>query len=128
MDNLDQKKEKDWFIWIVLLSCLIVVAYSFFYLFFKKDFSFIVETSCDSTREECFSRDCSNPDNCPPNGLSNFKRYSLKASDFKYCQNEDCTGVCETGEIKCEPIKCSENVDLGESCLSVNGEQENSGV
>jgi hypothetical protein len=94
----------------------VAILVSFYFFYFKKDYDFIVEVACDPSVEVCFQRDCSNPDDCPPNGLSDFKRFSLKASDFKMCENEDCTIACKTGTIKCEPIECEEDEEMGESC------------
>lgn len=112
------KKFHNWFLEIMVLCSFLAVAASFYFFFFKKDFDFIVETSCDPAHETCFQRDCSDPDNCPPNGLSNFKRYSLSASDFHMCENEDCTNACQTGAISCEQIPCTEDLEAGESCIS----------
>ena len=113
----DKEGEKNnWFLWIISISCLALMLYSFYTFYYKKNYNFVVEVTCDTTKETCFQRDCSNPDNCPPNKLSDFKRYIIKASDFNMCKNEDCATVCESGIIKCEPIKCVENLDDGESC------------
>ena len=118
MTSMIEKVEKnsDWFLWLIGASCLLAVVLSFYFFYFKKDYDFIVEVACDPSKEECFQRDCTNPDDCPPNGLSDFKRYSLKASDFQQCVKEDCTNVCETGAIKCEPVQCAEDPEVGESC------------
>jgi len=118
-------KKNNWFLWLVGLSCLVVITCAFYFFYFKKDYDFIVEVACDPSKEICFQRDCSNPDDCPPNGLSDFKRYSLNAGDFSKCLNEDCTNACETGTIKCEPIICVEDLEVGESC-SIFGNLENS--
>ena len=119
-------KESNWFLWLIGLSCLVAILSAFYSFFYKKEYDFIVEVACDPLKETCSQRDCSNPDDCPPNGLSDFKRYSLKASDFKMCENEDCTNVCETEIIKCESIQCTEDEEMGESCssleISVNNE------
>lgn len=116
--DLEQHR-RNWFIWALLLCCLAVILSSFYFFFYKKDYDFIVEVACDSAKEICFSRDCTNPDDCPPNELSTFKRYSLNASDFKYCENEDCAQVCEIGQIKCEPVTCAPDVETGESCTTL---------
>lgn len=100
-----------------ILSC-------FYFFYIKKDFNFIVETTCNKTMEECFVRDCTNPDDCPPNGLEEFKRYSLNANDFKYCKNEDCLNACENKQIPCENISCVEDPEIGESCSFSIIEQE----
>ena len=111
-----EDKKINWFLWLIGVSCLVVIACSFYFFYFKKDYDFIVEVVCDPLQEICFQRDCSNPDDCPPNGLSDFKRYSLNAGDFKMCINEDCTSACENGIIKCEPVECVEDPEFGESC------------
>ncbi|NVN96740.1 hypothetical protein HXX01_00610 [Candidatus Nomurabacteria bacterium] len=103
---------------IVLFIAVISNCFYFFYI--KKDFNFIVETSCDLSKEQCFARDCTNLDDCPPNGLSLFKKYSLKANNFKYCLNEDCKAACESGQIKCDVIPCVNNPEIGESCSILN--------
>lgn len=99
---------------IILFFAVIINSFYFFY--FKKDFNFIVETACDTTVEQCIIRDCTNPDDCPPNGLQEFKRYTLNANDFKYCTNEDCKLACESNQIQCEIIPCEENEEYGETC------------
>lgn len=99
---------------IILFIAVIINSFYFFYI--KKNFNFIVETPCDSSIEQCFERDCTNPDDCPPNGLSHFKRYTLNANDFKYCQDEDCTNACESGQIQCTRVQCVEDLEAGESC------------
>ena len=111
-----EEMENNLFLWLIGLSCLVVIFTSFYFFYYKKDYDFVVEVVCDPSKETCFERDCSNPDDCPPNGLSDFKRYNLKASDFRACKNENCASVCETGAIKCEPIKCVENLEVGETC------------
>ncbi|MDD5721204.1 MAG: hypothetical protein PHT16_02020 [Candidatus Pacebacteria bacterium] len=112
----EEDKKSDWFLWLIGISCLVAILVSFYFFYFKKDYDFIVEVACDPSVEICFQRDCSNPDDCPPNELSDFKRFSLKASDFKMCENEDCANACEAGTIKCEPIECEEDEEMGESC------------
>jgi hypothetical protein len=112
----EEKKSHNIFLYVLLLGCLVAIATSFYFFYYKKDYNFVVEVSCDPTKEICFQRDCSDPTNCPPNELSDFKRYTLNAGDFKMCENEDCTNACATGTIKCTPVACTENLDAGESC------------
>lgn len=114
----EEPSNHNFFLYGLIGGCVAVIATSFYFFYYKKDYDFIVEVPCDSTKETCFVRDCSEADVCPPNNLSSFKRYSLKAADFKMCTNEDCTQVCETGAIKCELQACVEDVEVGESCLS----------
>ncbi|KKQ03304.1 MAG: hypothetical protein US18_C0010G0012 [Parcubacteria group bacterium GW2011_GWB1_36_5] len=120
------KDEKsNWFLWLIGVSCLITIFCTFYFFYYKKNYDFIVEVTCDPSKETCFQRDCSNLDDCPPNGLSDFKRYSLNARDFKMCENEDCASACETGTIKCELIECTENLEIGEFCSSLESSETN---
>lgn len=112
-------KSNNWFLFLIGFCCLAVIATSFYFFYFKKDYSFLVESPCDPTKDVCIQRDCTNPDDCPPNQLSVFKRYSLNAGDFKRCENEDCTKACETGVIECELLECVEDLEYGETCTSV---------
>lgn len=106
------------FSFLVVGIFLVVIVVNFYVLLFKKDYDFIIEVPCDPSQEECFERDCSNPGDCPPNELSNFKRYSLRADDFQYCENEDCATVCASGEIECTQIECTVDELYGEYCVS----------
>ena len=119
MENYQEKPIK-FFTPFTILNVIIFVlaiASSFYFFYYKKNFNFIVEIPCDSQKEECFLRDCSLPDNCPPNQLSSFKRYTVKAKDFQnYCQQDDCTLACENKQINCQTIKCQEDEEIGESC------------
>ena len=111
-----EEKKINWFLLLISLSCAVTILSSFYSLYYKKNYDFIVEVSCDPSLETCFQRDCSNPDDCPPNGLSDFKRYTLKAYDFNKCENEDCTNACLNGLIECKQISCIEDLEAGESC------------
>jgi hypothetical protein len=115
MPKLDEGKF-NWFLWLIGASCFIAIASSFYSFYFKKDYTFVVEVACDTNKEECFQRDCTNPDDCPPNQLSIFKRYNLRAYDFAKCENEDCANVCENNIIKCEKVACVKNEEVGEAC------------
>lgn len=114
-----EEKKFNWFLILIGVSCLAVIICAFYFFYYKKDYDFIVEVSCDPSQEICFQRDCSDPDFCPPNGLSDFKRYSLNAADFKMCENEDCTSACETVTIKCQPLACTEDELVGETCSTL---------
>ena len=106
------------FLYALLAGCVVAICAAFYFFYFKKDYEFIVEVACDPRRETCFHRDCTNPDNCPPNQLSDFKRYSLNAVDFKRCDNENCSLACVDGRVDCSPIECVEDLEAGESCSS----------
>lgn len=117
-------RESHRFLWLISFSCLVAIGCSFYFLYYKKDYDFVVEVSCDPYQEMCFQRDCSNPDDCPVNGLSDFKRYTLNAADFIKCENEDCEKACETNLINCEQQECEVNEEFGESCSSMALESE----
>ena len=109
MGEKDFEKPKKFFTLFTIANIaifLVVIISNIYFLYIKKDFPFLVETTCDKNIEQCFERDCTNPDDCPPNGFTAFKRYSIKASDFKYCANEDCKDACESGQIKCTQVTC----------------------
>ncbi len=116
MEPQTAKASNTFLITSLLLCSLATIAVSFYFFYYKKDYEFIVEVPCDISIEGCFQRDCSNPDDCPPNGFSDFKRYSLNAADFSYCKDEDCSKACQGGQIQCTLIECEENIEAGESC------------
>lgn len=121
---MPEGNKTNWFTILITLSCLAVVIESFYTFFYQKNYDFIVETACDPTQEECIVRDCSNPDDCPPNQLSEFKRYYVNADDFVQCANEDCRQVCESGIIECEQITCEEDEEYSESCSMIGETME----
>lgn len=116
MEPLEGKRKINWLLLLISLSCIVVIFVSFYFFYLKKDFDFIVEVSCDPTLEECFVRDCENV-KCPSNDLSVFKKYTLKAKDFKYCENENCAVACESGQVQCEAVPCEIDEEYGESCF-----------
>jgi hypothetical protein len=115
MEEIKENKKINYFMILIIISCLVVIFSAFYFYFFKKDFDFIVEVPCNTEEEQCFIRSCDFIE-CPPNNLSSFKRYSLKARDFKFCENENCELACETNLINCELIPCEENLEFSESC------------
>lgn len=118
-----EKKEmaSNIFLYILLSGVLIAIIVSFYSFYHKKNYDFFVETACNSEMEMCFYRDCEgSPDICPPNNLSYLNQYIISAKDFKYCENEDCTEVCNNNTISCIKIECTEN-DINEGiCISPN--------
>jgi hypothetical protein len=133
-EEVFEKKESkhNFFLYVMLAGCLITIVTSFYFFYFKKDYDFYVETKCDQKTEACFYRDCeNNPDVCPPNNFSYYNQYTIKAGDFKYCGNEDCTVACTTGLIQCTKTECTEEDISSGLCLVpsleevVNPETEN---
>jgi len=106
----EEEKKHNIFLYVLLIGVIISIASSFYFFYFKKDFNFIVETKCNPETETCFYRDCTNPDDCPPNGFSYYNTYTLRARDFKACGvNEDCLEACTTGAISCTKTECTES-------------------
>jgi hypothetical protein len=85
------------------LSALFMTFYRYYY---TKDYDFLIEAQCNSEIEHCFIRDCSNPDDCPPNGLSSYKQYTVKAYDFPKCLDNTCFSECVQEIISCVPVPC----------------------
>ena len=101
----------NFFTFLLILMASIVAICSFARYIYAKSYIYHVEMACDSTKESCYTRDCS--DHCPPNGLSEYKIYSINASNFKYCTNNSCSNICEATH-KCTKIEC--NPEKGDSC------------
>ncbi len=107
-EEINNPKSK--FLITLIISCILCISAMFYIFYYKQDFQFIVETSCDPTSQTCFYRDCSLLETeCPPNNYSYYKSYNINAADFKYCSNEDCKNVCESGSIQCEENQCTED-------------------
>jgi hypothetical protein len=104
------------FLFLSLFVLFFAILISFYFFYIKKDFNFVLEFPCNSSEEECFVRDCESEGVCPPNNLSEFKRYIVNGSDFKKCEKEDCLSMCINGEIDCEQISCEEDSGAGEYC------------
>ena len=101
---------KFWMI-IVILFFLIPLASSYYKYYYAKNYDFLIEAKCDAQIEICFSRDCANPDNCPPNGLSIYKQFIVKAYDFVKCTDNSCEQECLNKKISCKPILCGLSPD-----------------
>ncbi len=100
---------------LFILTFLFVIGLSFYRFYYQKDYDYLVEASCNPTAENCFTRDCTNPEDCPPNGLSVYRQYYIKAYDFPRCEDNSCVDACASGEIKCQMVFCNEEV--GDVCL-----------
>lgn len=116
----ETEKRISWLLWLMALSVLVVVAAAFYFYYFKKDYDFIVETSCDPTMEVCFQIECEGED-CP-DGVYSFNRYKLEANDFAQCENEDCEAACAEHVISCEEVSCEPDILAGESCSAISTE------
>lgn len=100
---------------VFILTLILAIGSSYYRYFYSKNFDYLVEANCDPEVENCFYRDCeSSPDDCPPNGLVNYKSYKVKAYDFKKCSDNSCLNECVSGTISCEVIAC--DVENGDVC------------
>ncbi len=89
---------------VVSLSLVSLFSFLRFYVF--KNYDMIIETTCNPEIENCFSRDCSIEDECPPNNLSTYNTYVIKAFQFEKCNAVDgCAHFCENVR-NCEKIEC----------------------
>ena len=114
----EDKGGHNYFLYSIILSCITVVFVSYYIFFVNKNYDFTVEISCDNKIESCRYRDCSIDGVCPPNNLSLYNEYSIRASDFSSCKNDDCTLACKTGSINCVKTECTEDDFTQGSCLA----------
>ena len=92
---------------LLLTSSAAAIGASFWKYYYTEDYDFIVEASCNPKMEKCFFRDCeANPDLCPPNELSYYKVFKVKAYDFNNCTDYSCKAECESGKIACTQVEC----------------------
>ncbi len=105
-DNHKSEDKKSIFVFIIFL--VLVIVFCFYKYIYKKDYLYMIELPCDSTSEKCFIRDCSQGD-CPPNNLSSYKKYFIKAYDFKKCGVDSCLDECLAGNADCKKIECDES-------------------
>lgn len=96
--------------WLVLIIVLLIpVASNFYKYYYSKNYYFLIEAECDSSKENCYLRDCSITDECPPNGYSTYKQYYVKAFDFLNCADNSCSIECKEKIITCLEIPCGDS-------------------
>lgn len=97
-------------IFVVFLVMLIVtISHGMYVYYISQEYDYMVEAYCDPTIDVCFERDCSAPEECPPNGLSIYKKYLIRARDFAKCTDNSCTNVCAEEQGICTPTICGAN-------------------
>lgn len=95
---------------IFVLSFIIAVGVSWYRYSYTKNYDYLVEAPCDPAYDSCFFRDCEgDPDNCPPNGLSYYDQFYVKAYDFPKCADDSCAYECLTGAVSCTQVVCGES-------------------
>jgi len=90
---------------LFFIAIFAVLANSIYQYRYGKDFTILVETSCDSTLTSCYVRDCETEE-CPPNGLSEYRVFSVAAKDFSKCTDDPCLFECSNNVISCTEIVC----------------------
>lgn len=99
---------------VFVVTFIAAIVASFWRYYYTKNYDYLVEASCDPMMETCFVRDCENPDDCPPNQLSVYKQFTVKAYDFPKCSDNSCKTQCESETIQCVLIVC--DVEAGDEC------------
>ena len=89
---------------------LLPIGSAFYKFFYQKEYTFVVEQTCDPVYEKCYSRSCANEE-CPPNNLEVYKVVSINAYEFSQCLSPSCIEECESGKIICEAIPCDSEQD-----------------
>ncbi len=109
------------FLTVITFSVIVIIFITGYRFLWLKDYNFIVEAECNPSSENCFYRDCSNEDDCPPNGLENYRVFEVLAPDFPKCSDNSCVSECVTGEVSCREIMCGdlEEDECGSSEVSI---------
>lgn len=85
---------------------MVGILFSFHKYYLTSNYDMIIEMPCNQTIEECEYRPCGNDHTqCGPNNSSHYKKYSIKAYDFKVCPSNTCQMECLTGQIRCTPYQ-----------------------
>jgi len=114
----DSDNTKGRVFWVLIFVILLLpIGSSFYEYLYTKDYDYLIEAQCDPLKEICFSRDCSIADECPPNNLSNYKEFYVRAYDFEKCSDNSCEIECAKGLIACTPVLCDE--PAGDICTTL---------
>jgi hypothetical protein len=105
---------------ILLITAFLAIAFSFYKYSWTKDYLFLVESSCNAQISECYVRDC-DEEECPPNGLSAYRLFSVPAAQFGACNDNSCANVCSDG-LSCEEILCSSQEEI--ECTSPHAAEQ----
>jgi hypothetical protein len=97
-----------WFFGIITALILAAIGYSFYNFYIVKNYDFLVEAPCDPQLQSCYIRDCSDGA-CPPNNLSIYRIFRVKAADFERCSSNSCLNECVNNSIRCIEVECGES-------------------
>ncbi len=99
------------FLTLAFVLLALPVGSSYYKYYYTANYDYLIEAECDASIEKCFSRDCTDPDQCPPNGLSSYKQFYVKAYDFHKCSDNSCKKECNSSIIECIPILCGDSTE-----------------
>lgn len=111
MDTLQKHTSINAWIYMMIGLVLLTILSVFYFFFYQKSYEMTVETSCDPATEQCFYRDCE-AEECPPNQLTYYSQYTIRASDFAFCEKENCHDLCKNTGSPCVEIQCDSAVDM----------------
>ncbi|HVU06203.1 MAG TPA: hypothetical protein VHE10_00165 [Candidatus Paceibacterota bacterium] len=100
---------------VLAAMVLSAIGANFYTFYYEKDYDFLVEAPCDASAHTCFVRECDDGD-CPPNDLSSYREFHVKAADFGSCADDTCAAECESGKMACEERIC--DTAAGDACSS----------
>lgn len=121
--EIPEEKRADEVTLLFLGSVILVVVASFYTNLYAKNYHYFVEATCDPATEECYVRDC-DAEECPPNGLSSYRVYSIPSTAFTSCKDNSCDNICVSQNSPCQEILCSSQSDVecqGPSSLEDDG-------
>ena len=107
------------YVWVLFLSGAFVFGTSLYTHLYAQDLVFLVEMGCDPSTQQCYTRDCSTEE-CPPNGLSEYRVFSVNAEQFAQCTDNSCADICAAGNDSCQEIPCSN--DETAACIGPTGD------
>lgn len=102
------------FLGAIALSVAAVIGITAYNFLLLRNYDFVTEAECNPETENCFYRDCSEEDACPPNGLEYYRVFTTSALDFRTCLTNSCLRKCTSGEIACEELVC--DAEAGDTC------------
>jgi hypothetical protein len=101
------RKQETLFLTMVGAMFVAVAVVTAWHFLLQKNYDFVVEAPCDPSSATCYERDC-DEEECPVNGLEQYRVYTVKAAEFAHCADETCVQECSQGTITCTETLCGE--------------------
>ena len=116
MENKDTKHNAHFFIYVILLSLIIVSAISCYRFFIKHDYTVSYDGFCDPVTEKCFI----NYEDCADAKTKYYSKMEKYAPDlYKQCGSDitNCkeASICVPGDRNCSKTYCDNSV-AGDIC------------